>query len=95
MFGKDRRSTGSVCPFEAHRGSLSSLVLELVSVSLSKAIKEDTSAMRTDMSVDIRKTPRHIPQIMAELTRLRAIVAAGGIYRLRHAAKTYAGTVPR
>jgi hypothetical protein len=61
---------------EAHRGSLS-LVLELVSVSLSKAIKEDTAATRTDVR-DIRQDTSHIPHIMAELAELRAIVAAGG-----------------
>ncbi|KAK0743449.1 P-loop containing nucleoside triphosphate hydrolase protein [Schizothecium vesticola] len=62
---------------EAHRGSLS-LVLELVSVSLSKAIKEDTAATRADVR-DIKQDTSHIPQIMAELTRLRAIVAAGDV----------------
>lgn len=62
---------------QAHRGSLS-LVLELVSISLSKATKEDTSAIRTDVR-GIKQDTSHIPQIMAELTRLREIVAAGNI----------------
>lgn len=61
---------------EAHRGSLS-LVLELVSVSLSKAIKEDTAATRSDVR-DIKQDTSHIPHIMAELSELRAVVAAGG-----------------
>lgn len=61
---------------EAHRGSLS-LVLELVSVSLSKAIKEDTAATRSDVR-DIKQDTSHIPHIMAELAELRAAVAAGG-----------------
>lgn len=61
---------------EAHRGSLS-LVLELVSVSLSKAIKEDTAATRSDVR-DIKYDTSHIPHIMAELAELRAVVAAGG-----------------
>lgn len=61
---------------EAHRGSLS-LVLELVSVSLSKAIKEDTAATRSEVR-DIKQDTSHIPHIMAELAELRAVVAAGG-----------------
>lgn len=61
---------------EAHRGSLS-LVLELVSVSLSKAIKEDTAATRTDVH-DIKQDTSQIPHIMAELAELRVVVAAGG-----------------
>lgn len=59
---------------EAHRGSLS-LVLELVSVSLSKSIKEDTTVLRTD----VHGIKQDTSQIMAELARLRAIVAAGDI----------------
>ena len=76
MFGKTEVA-GLRMSLEAHRGSLS-LVLELVSVSLSKAIKEDVTAVRADVH-DIKQDTNHIPQIMAELTRLRAIVAAGGI----------------
>ncbi|KAK1836432.1 hypothetical protein QBC39DRAFT_86377 [Podospora conica] len=60
---------------EAHRGSLS-LVLELVSVSLSKSIKEDTSATRNDVH-DIKQDTSQIPHILAELDRLRAIAAKG------------------
>lgn len=57
---------------EAHRGSLS-LVLELVSVSMSRAILEDVAVVRTDVT-DIKQDTSQIPLIMAELTRLRAIV---------------------
>lgn len=76
MFGKSE-AIGLRMSLEAHRGSLS-LVLELVSVFLSKAIKEDMTAVRTDVH-DIKQDTSQIPQIMAELTRLRAIVAAGDI----------------
>jgi hypothetical protein len=62
---------------EAHRGSLS-LVLELVSVSLSKAIRDDVAVVRTDVH-DIKQDTGHIPEIMAELARLRAIVDDGEI----------------
>ena len=62
---------------EAHRGSLS-LVLELVSVSMSKAIMEGMDVVRSDVH-DIKQDTRHVPEIMAELTRLRAIVSTGAI----------------
>ncbi|OBS20413.1 hypothetical protein FPOA_06783 [Fusarium poae] len=74
-FGKNE-VIGLRMSLEAHRGSLN-LALELVSVSLSKAIKSDTTAIRTDVH-DIKQDTSHIPQIMDELTRLRAIVAGGG-----------------
>ena len=73
MFGK-AEVAGLRMSLEAHRGSLS-LVLEVVSVSLSKAIKEDMTAVRTDVH-DIKQDTS---QIMAELTRLRAIVTDGNI----------------
>ncbi|KAM6513662.1 hypothetical protein FALCPG4_016041 [Fusarium falciforme] len=75
-FGKSEIA-GLRMSLEAHRGSLS-LILELVSVSLSKAVKDDTLAIRTGIH-DIKQDTRHIPQIIEELTRLRAIVAAGEI----------------
>ncbi|RKK92166.1 hypothetical protein BFJ68_g15990 [Fusarium oxysporum] len=75
-FGKTE-VVGLRMSLEAHRGSLN-LVLELVSVSLSKAIRNDTTAIRTDVH-DIKQDTSQIPQIMDELTRLRAIVAAGEI----------------
>lgn len=62
---------------EAHRGSLN-LILELVSVSMSRAILDDVTVVRTDVH-DIKLDTSQIPQIMAELTRLRAIVAGGEI----------------
>ncbi|UZP38247.1 hypothetical protein NXS19_006063 [Fusarium pseudograminearum] len=62
---------------EAHRGSLN-LALDLVSISLSKAIKSDTAAIRTDVH-DIKQDTSQIPQIMDELNRLRAIVAGGDV----------------
>lgn len=62
---------------EAHRGSLN-LALDLVSISLSKAIKSDTAAIKTDV-LDIKQDTSQIPQIMDELTRLRAIVAGGDV----------------
>ncbi|KAG8354353.1 hypothetical protein FVEN_g7643 [Fusarium venenatum] len=73
-FGKNE-VVGLRMSLEAHRGSLN-LALELVSVSLSKAIKSDTTAIRTDVH-DIKQDTSQIPQIMDELTRLRAIVAGG------------------
>ncbi|KAG7294533.1 hypothetical protein NEMBOFW57_004608 [Staphylotrichum longicolle] len=75
-FGK-AEVAGLRMSLEAHRGSLS-LVLELVSVSVSKAILDDVGAVRNDVH-DIKQDTGQIPQIMAELTRLRAIVAAGDI----------------
>lgn len=75
-FGK-AEVAGLRMSLEAHRGSLS-LVLELVSVSVSKAILDDVGAVRNDVH-DIKQDTSQIPQIMAELTRLRAIVAAGDI----------------
>jgi hypothetical protein len=73
-FGKTEVA-GLNMSLEAHRASLN-LVLELVSVSLSKAIKEDTSTIRTNVQ-EIKQDTSQIPQIMEELTRLRALVAAG------------------
>ena len=75
-FGK-AEVAGLRMSLEAHRGSLS-LVLELVSVSMSKAIMDDVAVVRNDV-LDIKQDTSQIPQIMAELTRLRAIVAAGDI----------------
>jgi hypothetical protein len=74
MFGK-AEVAGLRMSLEAHRGALN-LVLELVSVSLSRAVKEDTSAIRNDIH-EIRQDTSQIPQIMEEMARLRAIVAAG------------------
>jgi hypothetical protein len=73
-FGK-AEVAGLHMSLEAHRGSLN-LVLELVSVSMSKAIMTDVAVVRQDVH-DIKHDTGQIPQIMAELTRLRAIVAAG------------------
>lgn len=75
-FGKNEVA-GLRTSLEAYRGSLS-LVLELVSVSLSKAIRNDTTTIRTDVQ-DIKQDTSQISQIMDELVRLRAIVASGGI----------------
>ncbi|PNP56422.1 hypothetical protein FNYG_15358 [Fusarium nygamai] len=75
-FGKNE-VVGLRMSLEAHRGSLN-LVLELVSVSLSKAIRDDTTVIRTDVH-DIKQDTSQIHQIMDELTRLRAIVTAGEI----------------
>ncbi|KAH7174067.1 P-loop containing nucleoside triphosphate hydrolase protein [Fusarium flagelliforme] len=75
-FGKNE-VIGLRMSLEAHRGSLN-LALELVSISLSKAIKSDTTAIRTDVH-DIKQDTSQITQIMDELTRLRAIVAGGEI----------------
>ncbi|KAJ4116127.1 hypothetical protein NW768_011099 [Fusarium equiseti] len=75
-FGKNE-VVGLRMSLEAHRGSLN-LALELVSISLSKAIKSDTTAIRTEV-YDIKQDTSQIPQIMDELTRLRAIVAGGEI----------------
>jgi len=58
---------------EAHRGSLN-LALELMSISVSKAIKHDNSAIH-DTVVEMKEDTSQIPQILAELERLRAIVA--------------------
>ncbi len=73
-FGKSQVA-GLRMSLEAHRGSLG-LVLELVSVSMSRAILEDVAVVRDDVH-DIKHDTSQIPQIMAELTRLRAMVAAG------------------
>jgi len=75
-FGKSEVA-GLRMSLEAHRGSLS-LVLELVSVSMAKAIMDDVAVVRNDVH-DIRQDTVQIPQIIAELTRLRAIVASGDI----------------
>jgi len=75
-FGK-AEVAGLRMSLEAHRGSLS-LVLELVSVSLSRAILDDVAVVRTDVH-DIKQDTSQIPEIMAELTRLRAIVSGGEI----------------
>ncbi|WXC45862.1 hypothetical protein QX201_005558 [Fusarium graminearum] len=75
-FGKSEVA-GLRMSLEAHRGSLN-LALELVSVSLSKAIKSDTAAIRTDVH-DIKQDTSQIPQIMDELNRLRVIVAGGDV----------------
>ncbi|KAM0389436.1 hypothetical protein ACHAQC_008746 [Fusarium culmorum] len=75
-FGKSEVA-GLRMSLEAHRGSLN-LALDLVSVSLSKAIKSDTAAIRTDVH-DIKQDTSQIPQIMDELYRLRAIVAGGDV----------------
>ncbi|KAM0226797.1 hypothetical protein ACHAPO_012063 [Fusarium lateritium] len=75
-FGKNE-VIGLRISLEAHRASLN-LALELVSVSLSKAIKNDTKAIRTDVH-DIKQDTSQISQIMDELTRLRAIVAGGDV----------------
>ncbi len=75
-FGK-AEVAGLRMSLEAHRGSLS-LVLELVSVSLSRVIADDVAVVRTDVH-DIKQDTSQIPHIMAELTRLREIVATGQI----------------
>ncbi|KAK0617743.1 hypothetical protein B0T14DRAFT_274937 [Immersiella caudata] len=75
-FGK-AEVAGLRMSLEAHRGSLS-LVLELVSVSVSKAILGDVAVVRSDVH-DIKQDTSQIPHIMEELTRLRAIVAGGEI----------------
>jgi hypothetical protein len=62
---------------EAHRASLN-LALELMSITLSMAIKEDTSAIREDL-IDIKQDTSQIPQIMEELETLRAMVSAFSI----------------
>ncbi len=82
-FGK-AEVAGLRMSLEAHRGSLN-LVLELVSVSMSRAILDGVTVVRGDMIMvrddvhDIKQDTSQIPQIMAELTRLRAILAAGNI----------------
>ncbi|CAG1960370.1 unnamed protein product [Fusarium graminearum] len=75
-FGKSEVA-GLRMSLEAHRGSLN-LALELVSVSLCKAIKSDTAAIRTDVH-DIKQDTSQIPQIMDGLNRLRVIVAGGDV----------------
>ena len=60
---------------EAHRSSLS-LALELVSITMSKAIMTDVAAVRDGVH-DIKNDTRQIPEILAELTRLRATVSSG------------------
>ncbi|KAK3693073.1 hypothetical protein B0T22DRAFT_475921 [Podospora appendiculata] len=60
---------------EAHRGSLN-LMLELVSLSVSKSVKEDTASIRAGVT-EIKQDTSHMPQILEELVRLRAIVASG------------------
>jgi hypothetical protein len=73
IYGKSEVA-GLRMSLEAHRGSLN-LVLELVSVSLSRTIKDNTFALRSEVQA-IKQDTVHIPQIWDELTRLRAIVAA-------------------
>jgi hypothetical protein len=82
-FGK-AEVAGLRMSLEAHRGSLS-LVLELVSVSVSRAIldhahgiRQDTGQIKQDTR-QIKQDTSQIPQIMAELDRLRDIVARGEI----------------
>lgn len=53
---------------EAHRGALS-LMLDLVAVSYSKAIKNDTAIVRADI-LDIREDTTHIPHMLEELKNL-------------------------
>ncbi|KAH8894587.1 hypothetical protein GQ53DRAFT_84425 [Thozetella sp. PMI_491] len=72
-FGK-AEAAGLRMSLEAHRGSLE-LALELVSISLAKSTKEDTSAIREGV-VDIKLDTT---QILEELARLRAIVSGGGM----------------
>ncbi|KAK4185120.1 hypothetical protein QBC35DRAFT_440076 [Podospora australis] len=59
---------------EAHRASLN-LVLELVAVSYSRAIKQDTAVLRTDVG-HIKEDTIHIPDILDELTRLRSLLSS-------------------
>ncbi|KAF4947584.1 hypothetical protein FGADI_10315 [Fusarium gaditjirri] len=75
-FGK-HEVTSLRTALKAYHDSLN-LMLELVSVSLSKAVKTDTMAIKTEV-YDIRQDTSQIPQILEELARLRAIVAAGEI----------------
>ncbi len=76
MYGK-AEVAGLRMSLEAYRGSLD-LVLQLVSVSLTKAMKDDMTAARKKTH-DIKQDTNQIPQIIVKLTRLRAIVAAGEI----------------
>lgn len=58
---------------EAHRGSLN-LALELMSISVSKAIKQDTGAIH-DTVVEVKQDTDQIPHLLEELQRLRDIVS--------------------
>jgi hypothetical protein len=71
-FGKGE-AAGLRMSLEAHRGSLS-LVLELVQLSMARTVVEDVRGVRGDVA-DIKQDTSQIPGIMAELARLREIVA--------------------
>ncbi|KAI5920323.1 hypothetical protein F4810DRAFT_723710 [Camillea tinctor] len=57
---------------EAHRQSLN-MVLDLMAVTMTRAVKENTTAIRADL-VDIMQDMSHITLIIRELTSLRAQV---------------------
>ncbi|KAK4446148.1 putative group protein, partial [Podospora aff. communis PSN243] len=69
MFGKDDIVVLRTS-LETHRGALS-LMLDLLSISLSKRIKEDTAVVRGTVGVIDQNTG----QLMAELERIRVMVA--------------------
>ncbi|KAK3380696.1 hypothetical protein B0T24DRAFT_199405 [Lasiosphaeria ovina] len=68
---------GLLMSLEAHRASLS-LVVDLVSLAVSKAVKQDTSAIRAQVT-DIKQDTSLIPELMDEVMRLRAIIGGGDI----------------
>jgi hypothetical protein len=87
VFGKGE-ITGLRMSLEAHRGSLN-LALELLSITLAKAIRQDTIVIKDqvieikddtgvtrDHVVEIKQETAQIPQIMEELETLRALVAS-------------------
>ncbi|KAI1125242.1 P-loop containing nucleoside triphosphate hydrolase protein [Nemania abortiva] len=68
--------SGLKMSLEAHRGSLN-LALEMINISVSKSIKDDTAVIRFDVA-EIKQDTSQIAQIMEELATLRQIVAAIG-----------------
>ncbi|KAI1108829.1 P-loop containing nucleoside triphosphate hydrolase protein [Nemania sp. NC0429] len=70
--GKREVSSLKMSP-EAHRGSLN-LALEMINISVSKSVKEDTTVIRSDVA-GIKQDTTQIAQILEELATLREIVA--------------------
>ena len=72
---------GLYISLEVHRGSLN-LVLELLSVSISRVIKEDTDIIQSNI-IEIKYNTSQILQIIEELEGLRSIIVqSAGIMSL-------------
>ncbi|KAK1754007.1 hypothetical protein QBC47DRAFT_385401 [Echria macrotheca] len=72
MFGKDDMVVLRTS-LETHRGALS-LMLDLLSISLSKRIQEDTAAVRGAVKT-IKQDTSQLPEVMARLEKIQVMVA--------------------